>query len=210
MKTVVVKLGGSTSKARQMVVWLAALAAARLPLVIVPGGGPFADQVRDAQRRLGFSDKAAHAMALLAMEQFGHVILDRHHRFAAARTRADIERALAAGTIPVWLPSSLALADQGIEASWNVTSDALAAWLTGRVGAKALLLIKQTRAFGSGDEVASLAARGIVDAAFASMLPGGLELRLAGPDEAAGAAACLAAGKLPGVRINGSAIRAAG
>jgi len=131
MRLAVVKLGGSTAHGEEMLVWLAALAASRLPLVVVPGGGPFADQVRAAQGRLGFSDRAAHAMALLAMEQFGQIILDRHRRFAAALSQGDVERALTEDRIPVWLPSSMVLADPGIEATWNVTSDALAHGLPG-------------------------------------------------------------------------------
>jgi len=199
----VVKLGGSTLQSGELAAWLAALAASRLPLVVVPGGGPFADQVRAAQRRLGFSDAAAHAMALLAMEQFGRLVLDRNPRFAAAAALEEIERALQEGRIPVWLPSSLVLAEPAIEASWRVTSDALSAWLAGRIGASTLLLVKQTRAFGRGDDAASLAARGIVDAAFASMLPGGVELRLAGPRDAEGAASSLVAGRLPGLPVGG-------
>lgn len=210
MRLAVVKLGGSTAQAEELAVWLAALAAARLPLVVVPGGGPFADQVRDAQRRLGFSDEAAHAMALLAMEQFGHVILDRHPRFAAAASLGEIGRLLDAGRIPVWLPSPVVLSEPAIEAAWEVTSDSLAAWLSGRIGAGALVLVKQTGAFGHGDDVASLSRRGIVDAAFASMLPAGVELLLAGPREAAGAAADLAAGRLPGIAIGGARVLAAG
>ena len=83
MRPAVVKLGGSTASAAGMDAWIAALAGSGLPLVIVPGGGPFADQVRQAQKRLGFSDGAAHAMAILAMDQFGHVILDRDERLIA-------------------------------------------------------------------------------------------------------------------------------
>ena len=186
MRRAVVKLGGSTLQSAELTAWLAAFAGTQLPLVLVPGGGPFADAVRAAQRRLGFSDAAAHAMALLAMEQFAHVILDRHPRFAAAASLAEIESVLQEGRVPVWLPSALALAEPAIEASWNVTSDALSAWLAGRIGASALLLVKQTRAFGPGDDAASLAARGIVDAAFASMLPDRVELRMAGPGDADG------------------------
>lgn len=38
-------------------------------LVIVPGGGPFADAVREFERRYGLSADAGHWMALLAMDQ---------------------------------------------------------------------------------------------------------------------------------------------
>jgi dihydroneopterin aldolase len=201
VKRAVVKLGGSTANEAVLAEWIAALAGSALPLVIVPGGGRFADQVRDAQKDMGFSDKAAHAMAILAMDQFGHVILDSDDRLVPVRSMQDIERALGRGKIPVWLPSSLAIPAPDIRASWDITSDALAAWLAGKLGANALLLVKQTAAFSSGDDVASLTSRGIVDAGFAAMLPADVDLHLAGPRDAATAHALLASGKLPGTAI---------
>jgi dihydroneopterin aldolase len=170
----------------------------------VPGGGRFADEIRNAQKDMGFSDKAAHAMAILAMDQLGHVILDRDDRLVPAQSMQDIERALRRGKIPVWLPSSLAIPAPDIRASWDITSDALAAWLAGKLGADALLLVKQTAAFSSGDDAVSLTVRGIVDAGFAAMLPADVDLYLAGPRDAATAVALLASGKLPGTAIDRS------
>ncbi|MDQ2704733.1 MAG: dihydroneopterin aldolase [Pseudomonadota bacterium] len=201
MKGAVVKLGGSTADHKEMDVWTAALAGSSLPLVIVPGGGTFADAVRDEQQRLRFSDAAAHAMAILAMDQFGHVILDRHERFSPARSPEEIDRVLASGKIPVWLPSAMATPAPDIPASWDITSDSVAAWLAGRLSAGALLLIKQSKAFTNKDSIADLTARGIVDACFATMLPERVDLFIVGPHDAAAAAATLSAGKLPGVRI---------
>jgi len=198
----VVKLGGSTADHREMNVWTEALAGSSLPLVIVPGGGTFADQVRDEQSRLGFSDAAAHAMAILAMDQFGHVILDRHERLSAARSPEEIEQVLAGGRIPVWMPSAMAISASDIPASWDITSDSLAAWLTGKISAQALLLVKQSRAFTKEDGVADLRARGIVDAYFARMLPEEVDLLIAGPHDAATAATTLSSGKLPGVLVS--------
>ncbi len=69
----VVKLGGSLADSAQLPRLLRELA--RLPdLVIAPGGGPFADAVRRAQKERGFDDAAAHDMALLAMAQFGRML----------------------------------------------------------------------------------------------------------------------------------------
>ena len=201
MKGIVVKLGGSTAGHDEMKVWIAALAGSSLPLVIVPGGGPFADQVRSAQKGMGFSDAAAHAMAILAMDQFGHVIMDSHKRFSAARSIEEIEQASAVGKIPVWLPSALATPAQDIPASWEITSDSLAAWLAGKLGAEALLLVKQSRAFTGDDGVADLMARGIVDTYLAAMLPAATGLYVAGPQDAGTAAATLSSGRIPGIRI---------
>jgi dihydroneopterin aldolase len=201
VKPVVVKLGGSTAEGGELRTWIAALASAALPLVVVPGGGPFAELVRTEQKRMGFSDDAAHAMAILAMDAFGRVILDGGARLAPARSLDEVVRVLDEGKIPVWLPSSMTIGSTDIPASWDITSDSLAAWLAGRIGAETLLLVKQTQAFSSEDSVADLMARGIVDPAFAEILPGGIGLYLAGPADAAGAGRALAAGTLPGTRI---------
>jgi aspartokinase-like uncharacterized kinase len=201
VRRVVVKLGGSTADQAELGSWLAALAASSLPVVVVPGGGPFANLVRDAQKRMGFSDAAAHAMAILAMDQFGHVILDRQERFVATRLPGEMERVLKEGKIPVWLPSALTLSAAEIPASWDITSDSLAAWLAEKINAEALLLIKQSSAFSERDGIDDLTAKGIVDAGFAEMLPDGVDFYLAGPQDAAMASAILSAGKLPGIRM---------
>lgn len=202
MRRTVVKLGGSMANEAVLGEWIAALAGSELPLVIVPGGGPFANQVRDAQKRMNFSDRAAHAMAILAMDQFGHVILDRDDRLVPAGSVDAVRQALNNGKIPVWLPSAMAIPASDIPTSWDVTSDSLAAWLAGKLSAQALLLVKQSRAFTKDDSVAELMARGIVDIYFATMLPAGVDLFIAGPPDAATAAAMLSSRRLPGVRMS--------
>jgi aspartokinase-like uncharacterized kinase len=66
----VVKLGGSLFGSDHLGSWLSLLAKVG-SLVVVPGCGPFADQVRQAQHRWGFDDSTAHIMALLAMSRRG-------------------------------------------------------------------------------------------------------------------------------------------
>ena len=48
----------------------AELAASR-PVLVVPGGGPFADAVRAVDEQVGLDDDVAHALALRAMDQLG-------------------------------------------------------------------------------------------------------------------------------------------
>jgi dihydroneopterin aldolase len=205
VKPIVVKLGGSTAEGGELRTWIAALASAALPLVVVPGGGPFAELVRTEQKRMGFSDEAAHAMAILAMDAFGCVVLDGAAKMAPARSLDDIACVLGEEKIPVWLPSSATIGAPDIRASWDITSDSLAAWLAGQLGAEALLLVKQTQAFSAEDSITDLVERRIVDAAFAAMLPDGIGLYLASPADAAGAGRALAAGRLPGIRIGSAA-----
>jgi aspartokinase-like uncharacterized kinase len=57
-----------------------------------------------------------------------------------------------------------------IEASWRLTSDSLALWLAGRLGARACYLIKSIARRGAGATAAALSHEGIVDDAFPEML----------------------------------------
>ena len=172
----VVKLGGSHAFSQHLADWVAAIADCAGDVVVVPGGGPFADAVRDAQPKIGFSDDAAHHMALLAMEQYGCALASLNGAFVGADTADAMARALDARQVPVWMPSRMALAAD-IPASWDITSDSLAAWLAGRLGARQLLLVKHLSLGAATVALAAatvsspdLIARGVVDSAFAEFL----------------------------------------
>jgi hypothetical protein len=165
----VVKLGGSLSKSKRLQSILNLVAAARAKVVIVPGGGAFADAVRKAQADLGFSEKAAHRMALLAMHQTGLMLAAFKPRLEPAETLAAIKRVLARGAIPVWLPYKLTAGDKRVPADWTATSDALAARLAERLGRTPVVLVKSCRV-ARGASIAALTRAGIVDAAFGSIV----------------------------------------
>lgn len=144
MPIAVVKLGGSLANAGTLGGWLdAVLAHGRGRTVVVPGGGAFADAVRSAQVRLGFSDRAAARMAVLAMEQYAELLLDRAPSLRACSDAAAIRAALAASDVALWRPSRMVESDPAIAASWDVTSDSLAAWLARRVEAHRLVLVNR-------------------------------------------------------------------
>jgi aspartokinase-like uncharacterized kinase len=158
----VVKLGGSLFRSDHLPSWLKLLAESD-SLVVVPGGGPFADQVREAQATWQFDDSSAHAMALLAMEQFGHILCAMQSGLVAASTPTQINDALKQGKIPVWMPCSMVLSDHRINQSWEVTSDSLAAWLCGELRAENLLLVKSVRPEKGATSMEVLTRAGIVD-----------------------------------------------
>ena len=191
----VVKIGGSLlGNGARLGSTLAIIARARRPLVLVPGGGVFADEVRDAQAALSVTDRVAHRMALLAMHQTGLLIEDAQTRFIAVETMAAIRHALRANRIPVWLPLRTAADDETIPADWSVTSDALAARLAERLRIEAVLLIK-SRCVPQGPSPCELAADGIVDPVFGEIIArAGLAFRIIGPgEERTLAEICLAA-----------------
>jgi dihydroneopterin aldolase len=150
--------------------WIAAIARGAGRAVIVPGGGPFADAVRAAQAQMGFDDLAAHRMALLAIEQFGCAITTLHEALSLADSLDSIRRSLANDQVPVWLPTQMVLAAADIPQRWDVTSDSLAAWLARQIGAERVLLVKHIEPSPEAMRARDLAARDIVDKAFADFL----------------------------------------
>src|SRR5271165_1401385 len=136
----VVKLGGSYAFSAALGDWLEILACNAGRVVLVPGGGPFADAVRQAQPKMGFDDAAAHHMALLAMEQYGRTLVSLNGTLALASSAVAIRRLISAQKIPVWAPTRMVLGSIDIPRSWDVTSDSLAAWLARRLRAQRLLL----------------------------------------------------------------------
>src|SRR5580658_6617141 len=155
---VVVKLGGSFAFSEQLRNWIEALAACGGEVVIVPGGGPFADAVRLAQTRMGFDDRAAHQMALLAMEQYGRALASFNSALSPADSVGAIRQHLDADRVPVWMPSPMVLGADEVAQSWDVTSDSLAAWLAARIGADRVFLIKHAKNTSAGAALKDLIA----------------------------------------------------
>ena len=178
----VVKLGGGIlAHAEYFDRVLAAIADAARdhPLLIVPGGGPFADAVREMDRRFHLPDDAAHWMAVLAMDQYAHLVSSRLSRGVVVAQMTDIAHALDSNRVPVLAPSQWLREADPLPHSWDVTSDSIAAWVAGAVGARRLILVKpprlrlsdRTGAPGFGEASPGTADRDLVDAYFVRALP---------------------------------------
>jgi aspartokinase-like uncharacterized kinase len=168
---IVVKLGGSVIRSPDLSSWLDVIAAAHAAVVVVPGGGALADEVRDCQVELGFGDRAAHRMALLAMDQLAWAVAGLRGGFQVGATEDELLGALEHGLVAVWAPYALIAERTDIEESWRITSDSLALWLARRLGARRCYLIKAiARIKQSHTSAKQLARDGILDEAFPAML----------------------------------------
>jgi aspartokinase-like uncharacterized kinase len=164
----VVKIGGSLlAHPEALREVLAAVAARPRRLLIVPGGGGFADAVREADRRSGLGDDAAHWMAVLAMDQYAEVIQAKLPDSRRVETLAGARAALAAGRVPVLAPSRWLRSADPLPHSWDVTSDSIAAWVAGQAGALKLVLVKAPGAVGQ-----------LTDPYFARALPAGIDCQV--------------------------------
>jgi 5-(aminomethyl)-3-furanmethanol phosphate kinase len=116
-------------------------AGARHQLLVVPGGGAFAETVREHDRRFALQPATAHRMAILAMEQFGWLLSDLIPESVPCTDLATARAAAARGATPILLPAAL-LSGDPLPASWAVTSDSIAAWVAGGAQAARLVLVK--------------------------------------------------------------------
>lgn len=165
----VIKIGGSLAKSGRLADILKTIEARRRPVVIVPGGGVFADAVRDAQQQMGFDDALAHRLALHAMQQMAEVFVALSEAVTMVETLDGIAAALQSGEVPVWLPLAMIENDASIPADWSMTSDGIAAWLAERLGGAAVVLLKSAPvARDAGLE--ALQNSGIVDPVFPSIV----------------------------------------
>jgi len=165
---VVVKIGGSLLKSpphfHRVLAEIAAVSRERR-LLVVPGGGPFADAVRTVDRSFALPDSVSHWMAVLAMDQCAHLIAAALTSAALIHDAAEISEAIRDGRVPVLAPYRWLSTADPLPHSWDVTSDSIAAWVAGRVGAKQLVLVKAAHAAGGA---------GLVDPFFRQALPAGV------------------------------------
>jgi 5-(aminomethyl)-3-furanmethanol phosphate kinase len=141
----VVKIGGALLEredalARTLTA-LERLASVRT-LLIVPGGGPFADAVRAVDQRHTLTADDAHWMAILGMEQFAILLATRLRGAELVQRRGEVARAHARGAVPVLAPYRWLREADPLPHSWDVTSDSISAWVAAEVGARRLILIK--------------------------------------------------------------------
>ena len=162
----VVKIGGSLSHDPALRGWLTELAeVGGGRVVIVPGGGDFADKVRQYQAEWRFNDLAAHNMCLLAMTQYALMMQGLAPELVLASSEAKVRRALRDGRVAIWVPTSLMRDEPDAMSNWDTTSDSLAAWLSTMLNAERLIVVKSCP-IELGEPLESLASSGVVDRRF--------------------------------------------
>ena len=104
-------------------------------ILIVPGGGIFADAVRETDENFSLGADAAHWMAILGMEQYACYLQDKSHA-VAIYSIASLPQG-----VSLLFPYRLLRNKDPLPHTWDVTSDTIAAWVAKQTGA---VLIKAT------------------------------------------------------------------
>jgi aspartokinase-like uncharacterized kinase len=140
----VIKIGGSLAedpeRLRALCTKLSEFAK-KYAIVVVPGGGRFADVVRDFDQRFTLSSGISHRMAILGMDQFGLLLSQITPNSCATYLLNDAKQLSEIRVVPVFLPSRLMFKEDPLENSWDITSDSIAAYVASRLQAAKVLLV---------------------------------------------------------------------
>jgi 5-(aminomethyl)-3-furanmethanol phosphate kinase len=117
---IILKVGGSLFEEAPAL--LGRIADVPVDLLIVPGGGKFADMVRHIDREKGLTAEAAHWMAVLAMEEYACYLSDK----SGVKLSASLSQEKG---VHIVLPYEILKANDELPHSWDVTSDTIAAWI---------------------------------------------------------------------------------
>ena len=168
----VVKIGGSLNTNPMLPAWLDLLAeCGGGRVIVVCGGGAFADAVRRAQALWQIGDLSAHNMAVLAMAQTAYLMHGLNPALQLTRSKAEIRRVLHKGQTALWLPFELQRNKPDAQTNWEVTSDSIALELAHRLNAERLVVVKSC-AIDPKLNLAQLALAGIVDQRFGALSDG--------------------------------------
>ncbi len=144
MDAAVVKVGGSLAAYPEKLKALCAKlseVSKKHKLIVVPGGGEFADTVRAIDKRFNLSPAVSHRMAILGMDQYGFLLSHLLPDSCVVTRLEKVQEPLDLGKLPVFLPSNFLLNKDPLENSWDVTSDSIAVYIAGQLHASRVLLV---------------------------------------------------------------------
>jgi aspartokinase-like uncharacterized kinase len=111
-------------------------------LLIIPGGGTFANIVRKVYNQLKFSETVAHWMAILAMDQYGFLLSNLSENAVITSSLDEIKENSREDRLQIFLPFRVLYEQDPLEHSWDVTSDSIALYIASLIDAESLILVK--------------------------------------------------------------------
>ncbi|MDK1494260.1 nucleoside-diphosphate kinase [Sinorhizobium sp. 7-81] len=131
----VVKFGGSLMRdletCRTVLADLEQIRTSGHRIMIVPGGGIPDKAIEAVDSSYPLDAFTAHHACALAQDQTGYMIADPafSSNLVPCSTLGECRLVMEQGRIPVLLPSRILFALDPVEWSWDITSDAIAAWI---------------------------------------------------------------------------------
>ena len=139
--------------------------------VIIPGGGRFADEVRRLDNLYNLGETQSHELAVKTLSLTSRLIAGMSSRFQFASSPDQLPEIWNAELLPVLDVTELVLRQSSLPASWEVTSDSIAAWLCSLHQDSQLVLMKSVP-FDGTVSLSEAAKLGLVDDHFPTAASG--------------------------------------
>ncbi|WP_421078419.1 [5-(aminomethyl)furan-3-yl]methyl phosphate kinase [Methanothermococcus sp. Ax23] len=97
-------------------------------IIVVPGGGAFANVVRDLNEKGGLNNRSSHKLATMSMDLTG-IYFSEISGIKTADNLYDAKKLLEEENIVILLPSKIVLSTDELPHSWDITSDSIAAYI---------------------------------------------------------------------------------
>ncbi|MCJ9669031.1 MULTISPECIES: aspartate kinase [unclassified Neorhizobium] len=143
----VIKFGGSLTRdlvaTKLLIEGIAACAQLGHRLIVIPGGGRPDKAIEEIDREQPLAPETAHRATAMAQDQTGLILCDRGFsgKLQPCETLRECRIALDAGRVPVLLPARLLMDLDPVAMTWDVTSDAVAAWFAWLVDATRIAIL---------------------------------------------------------------------
>ena len=178
----VIKLGGSLLSLPDLVPRLSDVLRqlSERRCLVICGGGPTADLVRDWSGQFSLSDEAAHWLAISSMD-LNRQMLQHLFEWKSAADRSSAEQFWSEEARPVLLNATDFLRGEqadgrALPQNWNVTSDSIAYWTATQWPATELILLKSIPA-PQGLSLQEASDREYVDRYFPRIVPSVARIR---------------------------------
>ncbi|MBW9221192.1 hypothetical protein KKP91_03205 [Methanothermococcus sp. SCGC AD-155-M21] len=137
----IVKIGGSlTHFSEPLLNELKSFSNAKNKIIIIPGGGKFANVVRELDSNIKMRNRASHRLALLSMDMMG-IYFSELSDIETVNTLYDAKEILKKKDIVILLPSKIVLSTDELPNSWEVTSDSVAAYISKLLKLNKLIIV---------------------------------------------------------------------
>ena len=135
----IVKVGGSLFPENSVKLVEAISELTEKEVMVICGGGSFANQIRDYDLQMNFSATANHESAIMCMDIIGRLLADKISDAEAVYDLNSAKSLAKENKIPILLPSRLMHYLDPLEHSWSVTSDSISLYIAQLLQAKLLI-----------------------------------------------------------------------
>ncbi len=135
----IVKVGGSLFPENSVKLVEAISELTEKEVMVICGGGSFANQIRDYDLQMNFSATANHESAIMCMDIIGRLLVDKISDAEAVYDLNSAKSLAKENKIPILLPSRLMHYLDPLEHSWSVTSDSISLYIAQLLQAKLLI-----------------------------------------------------------------------